>query len=76
MAQDFEQFLREVFGDSVNRLTQFQSGQMARLNSKLHDIAREALHEDLAKMATEITELRERVTVLESERAQKAADGI
>jgi hypothetical protein len=76
MAQDFEQTLRDIFGESVNRLTQFQSDQIARLNAKLQEIAREALKDELARLEKEILELRARVTVLEQERVEQAAEQV
>lgn len=76
MANDFEQTLKELFGEPLSRLTQFQGEQMQKLQSKLQELAREAIKEDLGKLHTELNELRSRVAVLESERAQKAADGI
>lgn len=76
MAHDFEQLLKDIFGDSWNRLTQFQQEQVRKLNSRIHDIAREALKEELAKLHHEIAELRERVATLEAERAQAAADSL
>lgn len=77
MAQDFEQFFKDIFGESpVNRLTQFQSEQMKRFMDRAHDIAREALKEDIGRINTELNELRQRVAVLESERAQAASDSL
>jgi uncharacterized protein YPO0396 len=76
MAQDFEQLLKEVFGDSIGRLSQFQSDQMQRFMSRAQDIAREALKDDLTRINTELGELRARLTVLEEERAQAAADSL
>lgn len=76
MAQDFEQFLKDVFGEPLSRLTQFQSDQFAKLNAKLHEIAREAVKEDIGKLNTEIAELRTRLARLEEERAQAAADSL
>ena len=76
MAETIEQMLREVFGDSLSRLTNFQSEQMKKLTSKLHEIARDSIKEDFVRMEREISELRERVATLETERAQKAADGL
>ncbi len=76
MAQDFEQFLRDVFGEPLNRLTNFSSEQMQRLNAKLQELAREALKDELTKLHTEVSELRSRVAVLEAERAQAAADSV
>ncbi|MEO6260344.1 MAG: hypothetical protein ABIP63_08320 [Thermoanaerobaculia bacterium] len=75
MPNDFEQTLRDLFGEPLSRLSQFQGEQMQKLQAKLQELAREAIKEDLGKIHTEIIELRSRVAVLESERAQKAADG-
>jgi predicted nuclease with TOPRIM domain len=76
MAQDLEQFLREVFGEPLSRLNQFQSEQMQRLVSKLQEIAREAVKDELTRLHTEVSDLRNRVARLESERAQAAADSV
>lgn len=76
MPQDFETMIKDVFGDSFSRLTQFQSDQMKRLTDKVAELAREAVKEDFTKLQTEITELRSRLTVLESERARNAAESL
>ena len=76
MAQEFEQLLKDVFGDSLTRLTNFQSDQLGKLTAKLQEIAREALKDDFAKLHTEISDLRSRLTTLEKERAEKAADSL
>src|SRR2546430_7223161 len=76
MANDFEQLLRDVFGNSVDKLMQFQGDQLKRLQTKLQEMAREAVKDDLTKLHTEVAELRARVATLESERARAAADSI
>ena len=76
MAQDFEQLLKDVFGEPLSRLTQFQSDQLAKLTGKLQEIAREAVKDDFTKLNHELTELRARVAVLEKERAQAAAESL
>lgn len=76
MPTEFEQLIKEVFGESISRLSSFQSDQMKRLQAKLQEIAREAIKEDLAKLQSEITELRARVATLETERVQAAADQV
>jgi polyhydroxyalkanoate synthesis regulator phasin len=76
MAQDFETMLRELFGDSLNKLSGFQNDQMKKVMSKVQDIARESLKDDLAALHTELNELRERVKVLEEERARAASDSL
>jgi len=76
MAQDFEQLLKEVFGEPLSRLTQFQSDQLAKLTGRVQEIAREAVKDEFTKLFTELNELKARVAVLEEERAQKAADSL
>lgn len=76
MAQDFEQLLKDVFGEPISRLTQFQSDQIGKLTSKVQEMARDAVKDDLTRLATEVAELRTRLAVLEEERAQTAADSL
>jgi uncharacterized protein YPO0396 len=76
MPSDFEQLLREVLGESVNRLTQFQSDQMKRLQAKFQELAREAIKDDLMKLHAEVADLRSRMATLEAERVQAAAESI
>jgi uncharacterized protein YPO0396 len=72
MAQDFETALREILGDSWNKLTQFQSDQVKRLTSRFGELTRDALKDELARLNAELTDLRARVAKLEAERAEKA----
>jgi hypothetical protein len=65
MAQEFEQLFKDVFGDQLGKVT-----------TRLGDLAREALKDDFAKLHGEINELRARLTTLEKERAEKAADSL
>ena len=76
MAQDFEQLLKDVFGEPLSRLTQFQSDQLGKLTSRLQEIAREAVKDDFTRLHTEVNELRTRLATLERERAQNAADSL
>ena len=76
MAQDFEALLKDIFGEPLSRLTQFQSEQMGKLTARLQEIAREAVKDELTKLHTEVADLRTRLTVLEEERAQNAADSL
>ena len=76
MPQDFESLLKDVFGEPLSRLSQFQSDQLGKLTSRIQDMAREAVKDDLAKLQHEITELRSRLARLEQERAQAAADSL
>ena len=76
MAQDIESMLRELFGDSINRLTGFQNDQMKKLAAKVQEIAREGMKDELGAIHRELTELRARMATLEAERAQAASDSL
>jgi hypothetical protein len=76
MAQDFEQLLKEIFGEPLAKLNQFQTDKMNRLMAKLQEIAREAVKDEMTKMHTEIGDLQTRLSRLEQERAQAAADSL
>jgi predicted nuclease with TOPRIM domain len=74
MANDIEQLLKDLFGEPLNRLTQFSSDQTQRLQTRLQEMAREALKDELTKIHTELNDLRERVAELERERSDNAAN--
>lgn len=73
MPNDFEQLLKDLFGEPINRLTQFSAEQTQRLQSRLQEMAREALKDELAKLHAEISDLRDRVAALEKEQVQDAS---
>ena len=72
MAQDFEQFVKEVFGG----ISQFSSDQLSRLNAKMKELAHDALRDELTKIHTELAELRSRVATLEAERVEASAEQV
>ena len=74
MPNDFEQLLKDIFGEPLNRLTQFSSEQTQRLQSRLQEMAREALKDELTKLHAEIDDLRTRVATLEKARIEEAAE--
>ena len=76
MAQDFESLLKDVFGEPLSRLSQFQSDQLGKLTSRIQELAREAVKDDLTKLQNEVAELRSRLARIEEERAQAAADSL
>jgi polyhydroxyalkanoate synthesis regulator phasin len=76
MPTDFEQVLKDIFGEPLNRLGQLSRDQAQRLQTKLQELVREAMHEEVARLHTEIAELRARVATLEAERAQNAAESL
>jgi hypothetical protein len=76
MAQDFEQLLKDVFGEPLSKISQYSTEQRQRMQAKLQEFAREAIKDELAKLHQEIAELRARMAVLESERVQASADQV
>ncbi|MGZ4809735.1 MAG: hypothetical protein ACXV7D_10455 [Thermoanaerobaculia bacterium] len=68
--------MKDIFGESFNRLSKFEGEQTKRLMAKIHDIAREALKDELARLQTEINDLRARLAVLEAERVQASSDQV
>ena len=76
MANDFEQLLKDIFGEPLNRLTQFSSDQTQRLQTRVQEFAREALKDEMAKLHAEVADLRARVAELEKERVEEAADAV
>ena len=76
MAQDLESLFKEVFGEPLAKLTQFQSDQMKRLMAKLQEMAREAVKEELTRLHTDVGDLKARVSKLEQERAKAAAESL
>lgn len=65
---DLEQTLREIFGDSIDRLSKFQADQRRRVVDKLREMAREVVKDELTRLNNEIGDLRQRVAALESDR--------
>lgn len=76
MAQDFEQMVRDVLGESYSKLTKFQGDQIGRLTSKIQDLAREALQPELSRLSAELADLRNRVAEMEAERVEEAAEHV
>ncbi|MDP9362010.1 MAG: hypothetical protein M3P29_11220 [Acidobacteriota bacterium] len=76
MPNDFEQLLKDLFGEPLNRLTQFSAEQTQRLQSRLQEMARGALKDELTKLHAEVNDLRGRVAALEAERVQNAAETV
>ena len=76
MAQDFEQFVKDLFGEPLSKLSQYSSEQLQRIQAKLQEFARDAMKDELTKLHQEIAELKARVVVLESERVQASADQV
>lgn len=76
MMEDIEKLLKDTFGESFGRLTQFQQEQLSRITSRVQDMAREAVKEDLGKLTRDVADLRARVAALEEERVASASEGI
>lgn len=76
MAQDLDQLLKDLLGEPLSRLNQFQSDQMKKLSAKATEIAREALKDDIVRLQSEINDLRARVAELEAERVRASAEQV
>jgi hypothetical protein len=76
MAQDIETMFKELFGDSISKLSGFQNEQMKKVMAKVQEVAREGLKDELTAIHRELTELRTRVATLEAERARAASDSL
>jgi gas vesicle protein len=76
MPNDFEQLLKDLFGEPLNKLSQFSSEQSQRLQTRIQEFVREALKDELAKVHAEVADLRARVAELEKERVEDAADAV
>jgi polyhydroxyalkanoate synthesis regulator phasin len=76
MPTDFEQFLKDIFGEPLARIGELSREQSQKLQAKLQELAREAVKDELTRLHTEIAELRSRVATLEAERARNAAESL
>ena len=76
MPTDFEQALKDIFGEPLNRLGELSRDQKQKLQTRLQEYVRECMREEVSRLHTEIAELRARVATLESERAQNAAESL
>lgn len=76
MAQDFEQMLKDVLGESYSKLTGFRSDQVNKLTSKIQDLAREALQPELSRLSAEVSDLRNRIAEMEAERVRQASEHV
>jgi cell division protein FtsB len=76
MPNDFEQLLKDVFGEPFNKLSQFSSEQTQKLQTRLQEFARESVKDELAKLHAEVNDLRARVAELEKEKIEEAAENV
>jgi len=76
MPTDFEQALKDLFGEPLNRLGELSREQMQKMQARLQELVRDCMKEEVTRLHNEIAELRARVSTLESERAEKAAESL
>lgn len=76
MPNDFEQLLKDLFGEPLNKLSQFSAEQSQRLQTRIQEFVREAVKDELAKLHAEVADLRARVAELEKERVEDAAEQV
>lgn len=67
---DLDATLRELFGDSLNKLDQFQKDKVERITQKMNEMVRGAVREEIQKLTAEVADLRARVARLEEERVE------
>lgn len=67
---DLDATLRELFGDSLSKLDQFQKDKVQKITAKMHEMVRAAVRDELQKLREEVSDLRERVARLEAERVE------
>jgi predicted nuclease with TOPRIM domain len=76
MPTDFEQVLKDVFGEPLSVLGQLSREQLQKLQTRLQEYIRECMREETSRLHTELAELRARVVTLEAERARNAAESL
>jgi polyhydroxyalkanoate synthesis regulator phasin len=76
MPNDFEQLLKDLFGEPLNRLSQFSSDQTQRIQTRLQEFIHDAVKDELSKLHAEVNDLRARVAELEKERVVDAAESV
>lgn len=69
--EEFESTVRELFGESVTKMSEFRDEQIDRLEKKIQEIAHEGMKDELNRMSSEILDLRRRIQSLEHERAEE-----
>jgi polyhydroxyalkanoate synthesis regulator phasin len=67
---EFESFMRDVFGEPIGRFEKFRDDQWAKIEEKLGDLAKEAVHPEMSSMAKRLDLLEQRLSALEQERAE------
>lgn len=76
MASEWENLLRELFGDSIGRVSEFREEQVRKIEAKIQEIAHEGLRDEFNLLSNEILDLKRRLASLEAERADNAAEGV
>src|SRR5260370_18337694 len=57
MPNDFEQLLKDLFDEPLNKLSQFSSEQTQRIQTRLQEFVREAVKEELGKLHAQVADL-------------------
>ncbi len=73
---DLETLLRDVFGESFDRVSGFRTEQVKKIEGKIQEIAREGMKDEINRLSAEIADLRRRVATLEAERVDDAAESV
>ena len=71
---EFEQFVRDLFGESVAKVVELKDEQIERVEEKIQEIAHAGMKEELNRLESEIRTLQERVARLESEKTDESGE--
>ncbi|MBW3564462.1 MAG: hypothetical protein KY459_07040 [Acidobacteria bacterium] len=64
--KEFEKFMRDVFGESVDKVKHFRDDQVKRVEGKLHELARDAVADEISTLRTKIEALEHKIATLET----------
>jgi PleD family two-component response regulator len=69
-------FSHEPNAVMANEIEQLLADPLGKITSRLQELVREAVKDELTGLHNEVRELRSRLAVLEQERAQNASDSL
>lgn len=64
--KEFEKFMKDVFGESVDRVKHFRDDQVKRIEGKLHEVARDAVADEISTLRTKVETLEHKIATLET----------
>lgn len=64
--KEFEKFMKDVFGESVDRVKHFRDDQVKKIEGKLHELARDAVADEISTLRTKVETLEHKIATLEA----------